>query len=86
MAEWTGDQVPLSALIGDPLVEKIDYSEGEIIMDVFVIVRSMSAENKIGTSYTSSDGFGSDELRMGTLDLIHGRILRMSVDGWISDD
>lgn len=80
------EQVPLSQVVGDPMVEKIDFSDGEMVVDVFVIVRSMSTEGVMGTCYTSSDGYHSDELRMGTLDLIHGRILRMSVDGWIGED
>lgn len=78
------DRVPLSQLIGDPEVERIDFDEGETILDVFVIVRSINPEKRdtVGTSYTASEGFHDDVLRLGTLDLVHARIQRSAVDGW----
>lgn len=78
------EKVPLSEVVGDPLVEKIDFADDDMVVDVFVIVRSINGDGVMGTCYTSSEGYYSDELRMGTLDLIHGRLLRMSVDGWMA--
>lgn len=86
MGDWEGEKVPLSSMIGDPLVEKIDFADEDRVVDVFVIVRSMTSTGQMGTCYTGSEGYASDELRLGTLDLIHGHILRRSVDGWIDDD
>lgn len=82
------DRVPLTQLIGDPEVERIDFDEGETILDVFVVVRSINPAKRdtIGTSYTATEGFHSDELRLGTLDLIHARIQRCAIDGWLDED
>lgn len=81
------DRVPLSQLVGDPEVERIDFDEGETILDVFVIVRSINPEKRdtIGTSYTATEGFHDDVLRLGTLDLLHARIQRSAVDGWVDE-
>lgn len=81
------EKVKLSEVIGDPEVERIDFDEGESVLDVFVIVRSINPAKRdsIGTSYTATEGFHQDELRLGTLDLIHARLLRCAVDGWIDE-
>lgn len=82
------DKVKLSELIGEHEVERILFDEEETILDVFVIVRSINPAKRdtVGTSYTGTEGFNSDELRLGTLDLIHARIQRCAVDNWIDED
>lgn len=80
------DHVPLSTIIGDPMVGEIDYDDDNLVTDVFVIIRSVGEDGRMHTAYTGSDGFHDDELRLGVLDLIHGRILYHAVRNWTDDE
>lgn len=77
----------LSEVVGDPLVADVDYDEGEIVSDVFVIVRTIHPDRDTPTiCYTATEGLRDDAQRIGVLTICLDRIRDVVRRNWSDDE
>lgn len=80
-------KVTLASIVGDLEVEEIEFGEGEIIVDAFVIVRTVKPDRDHPiTSFTSTDGLVDTPPRLGVLQMVADKVRRDARDGWTADE
>lgn len=80
-------KVSVSSIVGDLEVEEIDFGEGEIVADVFVIVRTVKPDrDHPTTSFTSTAALVDTPARLGILQMVSDKVRRDARNGWVEDD